>query len=617
MIAAPHQGFPSSIRAAIAATAAPYLGWVDSDDLLAPTALEETIAILNAHPNIGLVYTNHLLIDEQGTDLGLGRQCRIPYDKDRLLVDFMVMHFRLMRRTVYEQVGGIDPSIAYAEDYDLCLKLSEVTDLYHLPRPLYSYRRHSGNVTNQQVKVIESAAEAITNALKRRKLDAHYHLHISPTFSLRPKPPIPDQPPPPIQHFAAARLTPLVTIIIPAYNAAPRLRSCLQSCLQQTYPHLEILLVDNGSTDNTVQIAQTIAHSTPRPIQILHCSQRGANAARNFGFTHAQGDYIQWLDADDDLAPDKIECQLLALAHQPEADIAYGDWDWCFWSETQPLAQLRFGERDYDDFLLQTLIDNWRPPHAYLLRRRTAVQLHALQAWHPDTSVYMDREYFTIAALLGFRFLYVPNSYVRYYRWSPTQISRRATHWERVEQRRRIYRRLQDIAYFKGQITPAHRFLLYQDWSLWHPTFTLHYTEHGAILQHPHHPDPLPLSPSEATIARALLNDPHPRPLEDHARRVIQQLWLEILLELQQTNAPELDYTLIADKLSWHLGCSSTLPAGMVEQSLPPENLQSLPPLLQEVPLFTPLLGKERLVVQQFLDRLRQKNWLQKVALNE
>lgn len=73
VIAAPHQGFLHSIKGAIAQTTAPYFGWVDSDDLLAPTALAETVHILSTHPNVGLVYTNHLLIDEHGNDNGLGR----------------------------------------------------------------------------------------------------------------------------------------------------------------------------------------------------------------------------------------------------------------------------------------------------------------------------------------------------------------------------------------------------------------------------------------------------------------------------------------------------------------------------------------------------------------
>ena len=149
VIAAAHQGIAPTLKSAIAATTGTYLGWVDSDDLLAPTALAETVAILSAHPEVGMVYTNYEVIDAQGQNHGLGQRCRIPYSPDRLLVDFMTFHFRLMRRSVYDQGGGIDPTFAWAEDYDLCLKLSEVTNIYHLPKPLYYYRRHVGNIMSR------------------------------------------------------------------------------------------------------------------------------------------------------------------------------------------------------------------------------------------------------------------------------------------------------------------------------------------------------------------------------------------------------------------------------------------------------------------------------------
>jgi glycosyltransferase involved in cell wall biosynthesis len=66
LVAAPHQGQTRSLKQAIAQTTAPYLGWVDSDDLLAPTALEETVTLLEQHPTIGLVYTDYTVIDKQG-----------------------------------------------------------------------------------------------------------------------------------------------------------------------------------------------------------------------------------------------------------------------------------------------------------------------------------------------------------------------------------------------------------------------------------------------------------------------------------------------------------------------------------------------------------------------
>jgi glycosyltransferase involved in cell wall biosynthesis len=84
IIAAPHQGIAPALKGAIASTTAPYLGWVDSDDLLAPTALEQTIAILDTHPDIGMVYTDYQVIDADGTDRGPGQRCTIPYTKDQL-----------------------------------------------------------------------------------------------------------------------------------------------------------------------------------------------------------------------------------------------------------------------------------------------------------------------------------------------------------------------------------------------------------------------------------------------------------------------------------------------------------------------------------------------------
>lgn len=189
VVAAPHQGVAPTLRAAFAATTAPYIGSVDSDDRIAPDALAQTAALLDANPEVGMVYTNYHAIDEQGRDRGLGSRCRVPYSKDRLLIDFMTFHFRLLRRSVYERVGGIDASMERAEDYDLCLRLSEVTQVHHLPLPLYYHRRHAGNMTNQQLEQISWAQKASTQALKRRGLDRHYALDVQlvSKFILRQK----------------------------------------------------------------------------------------------------------------------------------------------------------------------------------------------------------------------------------------------------------------------------------------------------------------------------------------------------------------------------------------------------------------------------------------------
>ncbi len=171
VIAAAHRGRVAALQAAIAHTTGTYLGWVDSDDLLAPTALEQTVQPLQAQPQTGMVYTDYLDIDEQGNVLRYGDRCRIPYSKERLLLDFMTFHFRLLRRSVFDQVGGIQGASDYVEDYDLCLRLSEVTEVCRVRQPLYHYRNHAESASQRwRLEQILRSRTAIVQALKRRGL---------------------------------------------------------------------------------------------------------------------------------------------------------------------------------------------------------------------------------------------------------------------------------------------------------------------------------------------------------------------------------------------------------------------------------------------------------------
>ena len=192
-IAAPHLGRGLALKAAIAATTGDYLGWIDDDDLLAPTALEETAAVLEARPEIGLTYTNYVNMNEQGKPRGIGRLCQIPYSQERLLVDLMIFHFRLMRRNVFNQVGGINQAFEYAEDYDLCLRLSEATQIHHIAKPLYFYRVHPHSITQQKrPELVRLCQKAINQALHRRGLDQRFELRVQQPegrFLLCRKPP--------------------------------------------------------------------------------------------------------------------------------------------------------------------------------------------------------------------------------------------------------------------------------------------------------------------------------------------------------------------------------------------------------------------------------------------
>jgi glycosyltransferase involved in cell wall biosynthesis len=105
-------------------------------------------------------------------------------------------------------------------------------------------------------------------------------------------------------------MKPLVSILIPAYNAAELIGDTLLSALAQTWERREIIVVDDGSRDQTLQVARQFEK---RGVQVVSQENQGAAAARNSLLAMSRGDYIQWLDADDLLAPDKIEKQVVAL----------------------------------------------------------------------------------------------------------------------------------------------------------------------------------------------------------------------------------------------------------------------------------------------------------------
>lgn len=102
-------------------------------------------------------------------------------------------------------------------------------------------------------------------------------------------------------------MNPLVSILIPAYNSERWIGGTIESALRQTWENIEIIIVDDGSADHTYDIAKT--YQSPR-VKVLTQENQGAPATRNNLFKLSQGDYVQWLDADDLLDPDKIANQL-------------------------------------------------------------------------------------------------------------------------------------------------------------------------------------------------------------------------------------------------------------------------------------------------------------------
>jgi glycosyltransferase involved in cell wall biosynthesis len=119
---------------------------------------------------------------------------------------------------------------------------------------------------------------------------------------------------------------PLVSIVVPTYNRAYCLRRCIESVLGQSYRHFEVIVIDDGSTDNTREL---IDHHYGRNHQVSYVYQnnKGVAAARNHGLRLSQGDYVALLDSDDTWKPWKLELQVAAMSQVPEVDMVWTDME--------------------------------------------------------------------------------------------------------------------------------------------------------------------------------------------------------------------------------------------------------------------------------------------------
>jgi len=148
----------------------------------------------------------------------------------------------------------------------------------------------------------------------------------------------------------------LVTVVIPAYNAAGTIDETLRSVRAQTHRALEILVVDDGSSDATAAIAQRHAAIDER-ITVLRTPNGGVAAARNHGWRHGRADLFAFVDADDLWAPDKTERQLAALHAMPEAQLVYSGY--VIIDEASRITLEWEGVRWQGDVLDRLLVENF------------------------------------------------------------------------------------------------------------------------------------------------------------------------------------------------------------------------------------------------------------------
>jgi glycosyltransferase involved in cell wall biosynthesis len=217
--------------------------------------------------------------------------------------------------------------------------------------------------------------------------------------------------------------SPLVSIIVPSYNAAPWLAQTLESALAQTHPTREIIVVDDGSTDSSLELARGFE---TRGVRVFAEPNRGASAARNLGLRHARGDFIQFLDADDLLAPDKISRQLERLSREPAGTVASAAWARFHADPVEARFVTEPAWRDFPtpiDFQLLHFNEGWMmPPIAWLTPQAVIAKAGP---WDERLSLNDDGEYFCRVLLASAGIAFCADARCFYRSGLPGSLSRR------------------------------------------------------------------------------------------------------------------------------------------------------------------------------------------------
>jgi len=209
-----------------------------------------------------------------------------------------------------------------------------------------------------------------------------------------------------------------VSVVIPCYNSARWIRETLASVLQQGEDPIEIIAIDDGSTDDTAAI---IERDFPA-VRLVRTANRGASRARNHGTELASGEFIQYLDADDLLMPGKLGIQLKAM-EQTGADAAYGDWQKLVLDENGGFVEGEITAKQMGRLAeIALFTDFWCPPATYLFRRSI---VEKVGGWNESLPVIQDARFALDCALHGGKFTYCSGVMAYYRVHSAESLSRR------------------------------------------------------------------------------------------------------------------------------------------------------------------------------------------------
>jgi len=315
-----------------------YIAFLDSDDSYLPDKLRMQVEHLDTHPELAMVYTGAICVDEQGNELNYeyktGSSGFVYPEVAFFLPVTITLPTVMVRRQVFGQIGLFDERMVRFEDTDMWRRIAKRFAVGTIQAPTCRLRTHTDNtLENQDPERIVGALTYYIDKISRedtqmpaaireagiRRLCQHYAaaLHSVPVFASQG-----DR----LAAMARSYFRPRVSIIIPVYNGADFLSEAIDSALAQTYPNIEVVVVNDGSNDSGE--TERLAQSYGDRIRYFAKPNGGVASALNFGIEQMRGEYFSWLSHDDLYRPYKIDDQIGRLAECPDPSkaVIYGDY---------------------------------------------------------------------------------------------------------------------------------------------------------------------------------------------------------------------------------------------------------------------------------------------------
>lgn len=291
-----NSGISQNTNAAVAMTRGEYIGFMDHDDLLAPQTLFRVAeAIVNKKAD--LIYTDE---DKVTTDLKKHFQPHFKpdFNLDLLRSNNYITHFLVVKKTLIGCEAPFDAAFDGAQDYDFIFRMTEKAEnICHIPEILYHWRTHEASTADNPMSKLyayEAGKRAIEGNLRRSGVNGTVEL--LPDYGF-------------YRVHYPVKGTPLVSIIIPNKDHAETLDACLKALAKTTYQNMEILVVENNSTEEATERYYETLAQMPHVRVLRYQGGFNYSAINNFAAKEAKGEYLLFLNNDvrAAISPDFLE----------------------------------------------------------------------------------------------------------------------------------------------------------------------------------------------------------------------------------------------------------------------------------------------------------------------